>query len=242
MEDELFGHEPGAGADMTKQREGCFELADTGTLFLDEIGVASITFQQRLLRVLQDGRFMRLGGARPIEVDVRIVAATNQNLQQALADGSFRRDLHFRLNAFPVTLPPLRERKEDIAPLSRHFMQWSSGRIGRVVTDISPAALKVLESYNWPGNARELRNVIERAVILCRSETIEVEHLNLHPVVQAEEEFPLNLTLAEIEKRYLLKTFKACEGNVTKTAATLDISANTLRAKLKLYGVKPDAS
>jgi DNA-binding NtrC family response regulator len=238
VEDELFGHERGAFTDAAEQRLGCFEQADGGSLLLDEIGASSPAFQTRLLRVLQDGRFTRVGGTRVLQANVRIIAATNQHLEQAMAEGSFRRDLYYRLNVFPISLPPLRERPEDVPLLARHFVAQFSRKMGRTVREIAPDALRALETYPWPGNVRELRNVIERAVILCHGESITKEHLCVRvPASSPEaEEFAVGLSLAEAEKRFILKTLRALSGNRTKTAETLGISRTALWDKLRSYG------
>src|SRR5690606_26083786 len=172
-----FGHEKGAFTDARSQRVGRFEEADGGTLFLDEIGEMSPQAQVRLLRVLQDGEFTRLGGRRVVKTDVRVIAATNVDLERAVAAGEFRRDLFFRLSVFPIVLPPLRERREDIPLLVTHFLETYKKKSGRYISGISRAALAAFSAHDWPGNIRELENAIERAVIIASGRRIELEDL-----------------------------------------------------------------
>src|SRR5436190_3889172 len=177
LESELFGHEKGAFTDAHTRRSGRFEEANGGTLFLDEVGEMSLGAQVRLLRVLQDGEFSRVGGNDIIKADVRIVAASNVDLERAVDQGKFRRDLFYRLSVFPITLPPLRERREDIHPLVIHFLEYYKQRTGRFVSGISKDALRALVTYDWPGNVRELENAIERAVIIAAGRQIEIDDL-----------------------------------------------------------------
>jgi two-component system NtrC family response regulator/two-component system response regulator HydG len=173
LESELFGYEKGAFTGAAGQAKGKFELADAGTIFLDEIGDISPKLQADLLRVLQERRFYRVGGTQEVEVDVRIIAATNKNLAEEVQQGRFREDLYYRLNVIEIKLPPLRERREDIPLLAEHFVQRISSELGKDVSGISAEALKVLIAYDWPGNVRELENVIERAIVTCRNGSLE---------------------------------------------------------------------
>src|SRR5437660_863522 len=177
LESELFGHEKGAFTDARARRQGRFEEANNGTLFLDEVGEMTLAAQVRLLRVLQDGEFTRVGGNEVLKADVRIIAASNVDLEKAVDDGTFRRDLFYRLSVFPISLPPLRERREDIHPLVIHFLEYYKQRTGRFVSGISKEALRALTSYDWPGNVRELENAIERAVIIAAGRQIEIDDL-----------------------------------------------------------------
>src|SRR5204863_1491961 len=166
IESELFGHEKGAFTGAMERKIGRFELADGRTIFLDEIGELPVELQAKLLRVLQEGEFERLGNPKTMKVNVRVIAATNRNLQQAIEKKEFREDLYYRLNVFPITCPPLRDRKEDIPLLVKHFCQKHEGKIGRKISNVSPKVMEALIAYNWPGNIRELENIIERAMIL----------------------------------------------------------------------------
>jgi DNA-binding NtrC family response regulator len=181
LESELFGHERGAFTGAEKRREGRFELADGGTLFLDEVGEMPLSAQVKLLRVLAEGQFTRLGGTKPVDVDVRVIAATNEDLEKAVAEGRFREDLYYRLNVLRVELPALRERREEIPSLVDHFLAEARRKIGRAPLRLSSAAMDVLYRHPWPGNVRELRNVIERAAVMCESEEAGPEHLRLDP-------------------------------------------------------------
>jgi two-component system response regulator HydG len=242
LESELFGHEKGAFTGASEQRKGRFELAHRGTLFLDEIGDMSPTTQAKILRVLQEGEFERLGGAKTITVDVRLLAATHKDLLQMVEEGSFRQDLFFRLSVVPLVLPPLRERVEDIPQLAGHFLEKYSSKNRKDIRGIHPEALDALLAYSWPGNIRELENTLERAVILCLGEQINLQELP-GPVRQAaaSSERPFALrpghSLKEMEKDLIIATLAQTEGNRTHAAGILGISRQTLQNKLKEYNL-----
>jgi DNA-binding NtrC family response regulator len=246
IESEFFGHEKGSFTNAVAKREGRFELAHTGTILLDEISEISSTVQAKLLRVLQEREFERVGGNRTIRVDVRVVATTNRNIEESVQNKGFRQDLFFRLNVVPICLQPLRDRREDIPVLAETFCKRFARKHGVDVRGISEACLKQLVDHSWPGNVRELQNVIERAVILCNEGSfLETAHLGMgHSVVTVEPAPPGNgtfapngplATLAEVEKRQILSAISACKGNRTHAARTLDISVRTLRNKLREY-------
>jgi two-component system nitrogen regulation response regulator NtrX len=243
IESELFGHVRGSFTGATEDRRGKFEEADGGTLFLDEVGDMSAKTQSKVLRALQEGRFTRVGGSRPITSDARVLSATNKNLAEEIRRGAFREDLYFRLAVVPVSVPALRERREDIAPLARHFLLQSSARFGRKPRSLFPAAVEALEGYRWPGNVRELKNLIERLVILCPAEEIRREDL---PAEIREAELaaapPAGASLRDarddFERRYILASLKRHRGNVTRTAEALDVERSNLYRKLKSYGIE----
>jgi DNA-binding NtrC family response regulator len=246
LESEIFGHEKGAFTGAFDRREGCFELADRGTLFLDEIAEMTPATQVKLLRVLQERKFRRLGGRQEQAVDVRVIAATNAVPSEAVKSGKLREDLFYRLNVFAIELPPLRRRKEDLPLLIQSFLSEFNTRNRKAVSALDPAAMRALEQYNWPGNVRELRNVIERAVILCSGQFIEPKHLP--PLVAAptvETAKPtLSLTpgttVEEAENRLILMTLEHTRDNKTRAAEILGISLKTLHNKLnKLRGRGP---
>ena len=253
LESELFGHEKGAFTDARAQRRGRFEEADGGTLFLDEIGEMSMQAQVRLLRVLQDGEFTRVGGNDVVRSDVRVVAASNVDLEKATENGSFRKDLFFRLSVFPITIPPLRERAEDIHILVYHFLDSYKEKTGRFVSGISKEAMRALMAYQWPGNVRELENAIERAVIVASGRQIEIEdlppaisnraleaavHTRLERAQAASEgrsigiEIDLPSTIDEIEKQVIEATLDYCNGDKSRAAKLLDISRRTLYRRI----------
>lgn len=247
QESELFGHARGAFTGAIKEKRGLFQEANGGTLFLDEIGETMLSTQVKLLRFLQNGEIRRVGETDPIHVDVRLLAATNRNLEEALKDGSFREDLYYRLNVIPIHVPPLRERRDDIPLLVNHFLEKSIERSHKKVESITPDAMKVLSGWKWPGNVRELENVIERAVILCNQNVImpgdlppsllqnasstEPESVSTGPYVER--------TLDEIEKDMILRTLDKYHWNQKKTSDILGISTTTLWRKLKGYGIDP---
>jgi transcriptional regulator with PAS, ATPase and Fis domain len=239
LESELFGHEKGAFTGATQTRRGRFELAHGGTLFLDEIGEMGFNLQSKLLRVLQGNQFERVGGARTLTVDVRVIAATNQDLQKAIHEKVFREDLFYRLNVFPIEIPPLRERREDIIPLANFFVEKISRRMGVSCHTMDRDVERTLHSYDWPGNIRELQNAIERALIVSDSPQIKRESLPLHPSVDSSVSGP-DMTLAEIEKVAILKAIDRHEGDRRLTAKQLGISLRTLQYRLKDYGLKGD--
>lgn len=239
LEVELFGHEKGAFTDASYKKEGMFEVADKGTIFLDEISDMSLRMQAKILRVIQERSFYRLGGTKPVQVDVRILAATNKDLEEMMRKGSFREDLYYRLNVISLTIPPLRERKEDIPLLAQHFLTKYTALHGKRVRSISPYVMDRLSRYEWPGNVRELENAMERAIILSSGETILFEDLPpyLQPSLSREESS--SSSLEEVEKKLILDTLRAVKGNQTRAAELLGIHRNTLRRKLKRYHIQP---
>ena len=234
LESELFGHEKGAFTGAQYRKKGSFEVADGGTVFLDEIGDISLKTQTDLLRVLQEHEITRVGSTHPIHVDFRCIAATNKDVEQLVKDGRFRPDLFYRLNVFQIQLPPLRERKGDIPILADHFVKKFSASMNKRITRISPAAMALLDHYEWPGNIRELENAIERAMVVGREPEL------------GEEDFALRLpahgasprTLEDIERAHILAVLENCNGNQTQAAEILDIDRVTLHNKLKKYGWK----
>ena len=245
LESEIFGHEKGAFTGASDRREGCFELSDRGTLFLDEIAEMTPATQVKLLRVLQERKFRRLGGRNEQSVDVRVIAATNVNPAEAVKNGKLREDLYYRLNVFAIELPTLRQRKEDLSLLMQAFLSEFNERNKKNVSAVDPAAMRVFEQYNWPGNVRELRNVIERAVILAQGEFVEAKHLPplvtespdvVKPVIELEP----GTTVEEAERRLILMTLEHTRDNKTRAAEILGISLKTLHNKLnKLRGRIP---
>jgi DNA-binding NtrC family response regulator len=249
LESELFGHEKGSFTGAIARRIGRFELADGGTLFLDEIGDTTAATQVKLLRVLQEKQFERLGGSETLNADVRIIAATNRNLKQAMADKEFREDLYYRLNVVTINLPALRNREEDIPELVRHFIVKYNADTGKKIEGVSPEGMAMLQSYPWPGNIRELENCMERAIILCQGRMILPQHLLFSeeiPVVPSSTE-PVAAfgepddgeakTLREVEKAHIDRTLKQCGYNQTKAAAALGIDRKTLRNKVRDFGL-----
>jgi two-component system response regulator AtoC len=238
LESELFGYERGAFSGADKRKIGKFELAHHGTLFLDEIGDLPLSTQVKLMRVLQEFTFERLGGNTPIKVDVRLISATNQNLKTKVADNTFREDLLYRLNVISIDLPPLRERKKDIKSLVEFFVNKYAGECRKNVKAVSKDALEKLVRYNWPGNIRELENVIERAVVLCRSECIEARDLPLS--TSSEDRAYSAENLRDIEKEHIRIILEKTDWNLSDAAKRLGIHRNTLRLKIKEYNiVKP---
>jgi len=241
LETELFGHERGAFTDARSRRIGRFEEADGGTLFLDEIGEMSLTAQVSLLRVLQDGEFTRVGGNEVITTDVRVIAATNKDLVQEIEAGRFRRDLCYRLNVYPVLLPPLRERTEDIEQLVAYFIESYQQKSGRRVLGVSDRALRLLKSYPWPGNVRELENCVERAVIVAAGRQFTEEDLpeniraqtSAGPVSRIELSLPL--TMEEVERALIAHTLSITGGDKAKAARLRGIGRKTLYRKLEQY-------
>ena len=234
---ELFGHERGAFTGAVERRKGRFEQAHGGTLFLDEIGELPPELQVMLLRVLQERQFERLGGSQPLRVNVRILAATNRNLAEDVRTGRFRSDLFYRLNVFPVRLPPLRERPEDISLLAAHFCQKHGERFGRPISRIDRRTMKMLETYHWPGNVRELENVIERAVILSRQGTLRVESEEL-PVANGAVKLDESLQVQEREKIKI--ALRAASGRISGAngaARVLGLPPSTLELRIKRLGI-----
>jgi two-component system response regulator AtoC len=238
FESELFGHEKGAFTDAKSTKKGLMELADRGTLFLDEVGEVSPGGQAKLLRCLQERMLKRVGGTRDIKVDVRVVAATNRPLETLVKEGRFREDLFYRLNVIPITIPPLRERREDILPLARHFLAEANSTFHKAVQRFSPEAEVLLLGYPWPGNVRELKNLIERLIILSTNETIEPHHLPSQftglPDGRESTEAPTQQprTLAAVERAYIRKVMDQVNGNKSEAAKVLGITRQTLRKKL----------
>jgi formate hydrogenlyase transcriptional activator len=239
IEDELFGHEKGAFTGALTKKIGRFELANEGTIFLDEIGDLPLDLQVKLLRVLQEGEFERVGGAGTIKINVRIIAATNRDLEQAISEGKFRQDLFYRLNVFPIQLPPLRERKEDIPLLVRYFVMRHNAKLGKKVETVSEKTMAALSNYAWPGNVRELENVIERSVI-----TSQGTQLDLGNWLQRSETGPIQKsipTLLELEREHILRTLRLTGWKVSGergAAQVLGLKPTTLEARMKKLGIK----
>ena len=241
MESELFGHEKGAFTGAIKQTRGRFEMADGGTLLLDEISEIDLALQAKLLRVLQEREFERIGSTQTIKIDVRIIATTNRDLQKEVEEGNFREDLYYRLNVIEVPLPPLRERKEDIPALVKCFTARFNQENGKQIEGLSHEAAELLMNYDWPGNIRELENYIERAVVVTRGPVLGPEDfprkLVAGPYPAAKEDgLQVGMTVSEMERRLIMKTLEACQGNRTEAATKLAISTRTLRNKLHEYG------
>ena len=246
LESEMFGHERGAFTDAREQKQGLFEVADGGTVLLDEVGDMPLAVQPKLLRVLETQRFKRVGGTRDIAVNVRVIAATNRDLERAVAEGRFREDLYYRLKVFPVTMPPLREHPEDIPVLIDYFVQHFNATLKQNITGFSPAALQLMQAYAWPGNVRELKNIVERAMVLSRSNLVPVDLLPRE--ITGEECYAVDAgqrqagkeyyrPLADMEREYILKVLRAEGDNRTTTAKILGISRSTLHEKLKKYSL-----
>jgi Nif-specific regulatory protein len=241
IETELFGHERGAFTGAHAQRKGRFELADGGTIFLDEIGELDPALQSKLLRVLQEREFQRVGGTETIQADVRLIAATNKDLEAAIAEGRFREDLYYRLNVFTIFVPPLRERKPDILLLADHFVEKYARECGKVVKRISTPAIDMLMQYHWPGNVRELENCIERAVVMCDDGVIHSHHLP--PSLQTAEGSgtvsarSLNSALAALEREMIVDALKTTQGNQTQAAKLLQVSERMVNYKVKKLGI-----
>lgn len=237
LESELFGHKQGAFTGAIKDKQGLFEAAHNGTIFLDEVGELELDLQAKILRVLENGTFIKLGDTKQQKVDVRILSATNRNLQEAVKNGTFREDLYFRLSMFEIRLPSLNERQEDILPLANHFLLSIKIRLNKNINGITAAYEKALEKHYWSGNIRELKNLIERSVILEDSELLTVDTLpfNFQDQLLLNEKKPV--TLKEIEKQHILKILQHTGENKTQTAKILDIGLTTLYAKLKEYHI-----
>ena len=245
LESELFGYEKGAFTGAAARKEGRFELADGGTLFLDEVADLSIVTQPKILRVLQEGEFERVGGTKTIRVDVRIVTATNQDLAQMVREKRFREDLYYRLNVITVNVPPLRERREDIRVLAQHFLRVYAAKNNRRLDGLSDEAVRRLEAYAWPGNVRELENVIERGVVLARGAVIELTDLpeeiaGATPLPEGVMTVRIGTPLAEVERRLLEETLRRTKGNRTLTAKLLGIDPKTVYRKLGRAEDPPD--
>jgi DNA-binding NtrC family response regulator len=240
LESELFGHEKGSFTGASQQKRGKFEMADGGTIFLDEIGDISPKLQVDLLRVLQDRSFYRVGGSEEVRVDVRAIAATHVNLQQAVAEGKFRDDLFYRLNVIEIRIPPLRDRREDIPLLVHHFIERLSPELGKDIGEVSDGALRLLMDYNWPGNVRELENAVERAMVTCRGKGLVEEDFSfLAQNGGAGKSFavPAGMTLQEMEKLAIMATLQRTSGNIKESASLLGIDRSTLYEKIKRYEI-----
>jgi DNA-binding NtrC family response regulator len=253
LETELFGHEKGAFTGASARKPGRFELAHRGTLFLDEIGELTLPLQAKILRALEEKRFERVGGTHPLQVDTRVVAATNRDLKARVAQRQFRDDLYFRLSVFPIRIPPLRERQGDIVMLARHFVERFSRDLNKSALSLTAPALEVLQAYAWPGNVRELQNCIERAVILCDDTAIHPSHLNLSfperrptpAVVSPWDQLDLSGSLAaalhrvltEVERRKVQQALQHAAGDRARAAALLEVAPAVLERKLKEYGI-----
>jgi len=249
LESELFGHEKGAFTDAGQRKLGLFEEASKGTIFLDEIGEMDPAMQAKLLRVLEERRIRRVGGTRNIDIDVRVIAATNRNLQKSIKEGHFREDLYYRLNVFPIPIPPLRERREDIPILATFYLEQFNRAFSRGFQDLEPAALELMLAYDWPGNIRELKNVIERICIMYRGPCLRPEHLPHELVQHNNHDMPapqqlaaeLELGLEEATERYesalIRQALEQTGGNVLQTAQLLKVPRGTLRYKMGKYGL-----
>jgi DNA-binding NtrC family response regulator len=241
LESELFGYEKGAFTGAATQRRGKFELAQRGTLFLDEIGDVSPKLQMDLLRVLEDRRFYRVGGTQPLHADVRFIAATNRDLRKAVQQGQFRDDLYYRLNVIAITLPPLRERREDIPLLAEHFIERLRAETGRKVLGLSREALEVLQAHDWPGNVRELRNALERAVVVAPGNVIEARDLGLQPAVAlAPGGVALRSSLEDVESAHIAAVLADTGFNISQAARVLGIDRVTLYNKIRKYGLRKE--
>ncbi len=236
IESEIFGHEKGAFTNAYQMKHGLVEVADKGTLFLDEIGELPIGLQPKFLRFLDSGEFRRVGGNKTLRVDVRMIAATNRDLSGLIKTGNFREDLYYRLNVINIIIPPLRERKEDIAETAQHFLKQYGQKMSKSIAGFTAEARELLIGYKWPGNVRELENVIERAVILCEGDQIGAEDLSIssHSAVA---EMSVNPSLEEMEKNYILRVLKETGGNQSRASQLLGIDRKTLYLKLKKYGI-----
>ena len=239
LESELFGHRAGSFTGATKDKKGLFEEADKGTLFLDEIGEMPVELQAKLLRVLESGEFIKIGETRPTQVDLRIVAATNRDLEKQIAAGDFREDLYFRLSVFRIHLPALRERPGDIPEYIRFFASQFAGKMGKRIERIDDKYVAALERHEWPGNVRELRNVVERSLIMTEGDTLSADALSLEfRTSPGEGKAGSTLALDELERRHILKVLEYTRGNKAETARLLGIGIATLYRKLESYGVK----
>jgi DNA-binding NtrC family response regulator len=245
VESELFGHEKGAFTGAHAKKLGRFELAHGGTVFLDEIGTLRLDLQAKLLRVLQEREIERLGGVRPVPVDVRILAATNVNLRSAVRERTFREDLYYRLNVVPIHVPPLRERREDIPALVEHFVRKIARECNRDVRGVSAGALEVLTRYDWPGNVRELENVLHRAVVLARSPVIHLQDVPLDVAMPEtgsrlgeDTSPPLREAMEQFERQYILRVLEGTGWNVSRAARRLGVHRNTVLTKLSGWGIQ----
>jgi two-component system, NtrC family, response regulator len=238
LESELFGYKAGAFTNANRDKKGLMEEANTGTVFLDEVGEMPLDLQSKLLRVLETAEFIKIGDTKPTKVDVRIIAATNRNLKQESEKGHFREDLYYRLNVFAITLPPLRERKKDIPLLAEYFVGIFSAKINQRKQQISPAFIEKLQFHEWKGNIRELKNVLERAVIMAGGDDLLVEHLPLDLQVADKSNTPLSaFDLASVEKLHIIRVLHHTKNNKTEAARLLNIGLATLYRKIEEYGL-----
>ncbi len=238
LESELFGHEKGAFTGAQSRRKGKFEMADRGTLFLDEIGNISQKMQMELLRVLESKQFTRVGGNQTIHVDIRLICATNKNLEKAVEEGSFREDLYYRINVFTIILPPLRERKSDIPLLAQHFVSKYAKIMNKEIKEISSEAMDILIRHNWPGNIRELENAVERAMVVGKPPYLKPQDLPFQLAKEALEEAPDQDSLAEVEKRHIRNVLNRNHWNISRSAMKLGIDRVTLYNKIKKYQLR----
>jgi DNA-binding NtrC family response regulator len=242
LESELFGHEKGAFTGAVSNKSGLLEIAHRGTVFLDEIGDMDPAIQPKLLTVIEEKRFRRVGQVRDRQVDIRLIAATHQDLGQLVRDKTFRSDLYFRISTIPLTVPPLRERGQDIALLARHLLDQLCCDLGRGTTGIAPEAEQALKNYPWPGNIRELRNVLERAVLLSSDTTLRPQHLRFDPLNGSEPAAGADATLEEVERRHIESVLQQLGGRVEAAAARLGIPRSSLYSRIKRYGITPHPS
>jgi formate hydrogenlyase transcriptional activator len=241
VESELFGHEKGAFTGAVQQRRGRFELADGGTLFLDEVGELSLEAQAKLLRVLQEREFERVGGSRSLRVDVRVVAATNRDLQGEVAAARFRADLYFRLAVFPIVIPPLRDRRDDIPRLLEHFVARTARRLGRAVDGVSPAFLERARDHDWPGNVRELENLVERALIMWRGGALDGADLFASPATGAHPEPVAEASLDDVERSHIVRVLEGTSWKIEGdqgAARKLGLNPSTLRGRMRKLGIR----
>jgi DNA-binding NtrC family response regulator len=252
IESEIFGYEKGAFTDAKNRKSGLLEIADGGTVFLDEIGDMDVNLQSKLLKVIEDKEFRRLGSPRTTKIDVRIIAATNRDLQKSVKEGTFREDLYYRLSVVPIELPPLREHKSSIPPLAEHYLRVLGKEMNRSFKGFTASAMAAMMDYSWPGNVRELRNAIERSVILASGDQIDAQWLGLpdkkSKTSEISEPAAENhasaigeiepMSLAECEKRLITSVLKAAEGNKNKAAEILNIHRTTLYKKIEEYGIQ----
>jgi DNA-binding NtrC family response regulator len=253
MESELFGHERGAFTSADAPRVGRFELADGGTMLLDEITEIDLPLQAKLLRVLQEKCFERIGSSRTVEIDVRVVATTNRDLQRAVEEGHFRQDLYFRLAVLPIHVPALRDRLEDVPLLLEHFLTQTAQRTGQPPCQLAANAQELLTNYRWPGNVRELENIITRACVLASGRRVTADQIrpwlidprptlrSADAAAPADASLPVGVSLHELERRLILATLEHCQGHRQKTAEALGIGVRTLANKLRGYGLPPRA-
>jgi DNA-binding NtrC family response regulator len=239
LESELFGHEKGSFTGAVQRHKGKLELADGGTLFLDEIGEISAKVQVELLRAIEDKKITRVGGSQEVPVDFRVICATNKDLEEAVRAGIFREDLYYRINIFSITIPPLRDRPEDILPIAQHFLKRFAHSMGRKVTGFAADAQELLKHHSWPGNVRELANAVERALVVCGDSEVRREHLPISTVNigTVEHESAASLPLDEIERRHILRVLEAQEFNISRSARVLGIDRVTLYNKIRRYGI-----